>query len=85
MWAKADRSRSCGDRPWHCSSGTKDLQGGIGGGKRPALSTMCEWKARLGVLAVRGVRIAGGSTAGRKNASPPPRAGSFRRTWPRWP
>lgn len=48
MWAKADCSRSCGERAWHCSSGMKDLEGGIRAGKAPEVRRLCGRGSRAG-------------------------------------
>ena len=48
MCAKAAGSRICGGRPWPCSPGMKDLEGGIGVEKGPAVQRMRGWDAGLG-------------------------------------
>lgn len=52
--SKAACGRSCGERPWPCSSGMKDLEGGIGVGKEGGLRFRgCAggWGRRRGGLA----------------------------------
>lgn len=81
MWAKADCNRSCGERPWLCSSGMKDLEGRAGWGGCPGLGGRAEAGGRVG--------DAGGERGRGKGGTQPqirgmrPSLGSSPRTWPR--